>query len=307
VEKALSDKRLEQLSADFGKACGHVQFRGRWEPPQVVAEALGEKMTEIVHDNGRNIGSALAISPDQIELVRKTIAQGATDDELRLFLYDCQRRGVHPLDRLVHFTKRGGKYTPVTGIDFMRTRAHASGACAGISDAEFEGDPGSPDFQATVTVKRIVQGIICDFTGTARWSEYFPGDQGGFMWKKMPHTMLGKCAEALTLRKGFPEQLAGLYAREEMDQATTTEIEPLRITTKRGTLKEVEPTAAARARFFDAMRDLGLIAHPVEWIKERCQNYLQRDLGSILEVKPDEWDHATEMLRAEYTLPGRET
>ena len=43
------------------------------------------------------------------------------------------------------------------------------------------------------------------------------------MWLKMPHTMLGKCAEALALRKGFPKQLAGLYAREEMEQAGPVE------------------------------------------------------------------------------------
>jgi hypothetical protein len=43
------------------------------------------------------------------------------------------------------------------------------------------------------------------------------------MWDKMPHTMLAKCAEALALRKGFPRQLAGLYAKEELDQAVGLE------------------------------------------------------------------------------------
>lgn len=162
--------------------------------------------------------AAPPITTDQMDLIRKTVAKDATPDELKLYLYDCQRQGVHPLDRLIHFTKRGGRYTPVTSIDFMRIQAHGTGECLGISDPEFETAPGNP-LWATVTVKRLVQGQVAVFTATARWMEYFPGEQSGHMWKKMPHTMLGKCAEALALRKGFPKQLAGLYAREEMDQA----------------------------------------------------------------------------------------
>lgn len=169
----------------------------------------------------RDNGTALAaptITPDQMDLIRKTVAKDATPDELKLYLYDCARQGVHPLDKLIHFTKRSGKYTPVTSIDFMRIQAANTGECLGISDPVFVAGPKSPEeFAATVTVKRIVQGQVAEFTATARWSEYKP-DQA-FMWQKMPHTMLGKCAEALALRKGFPKQLAGLYAREEMDQA----------------------------------------------------------------------------------------
>jgi phage recombination protein Bet len=159
----------------------------------------------------------IEVTSEQHELIRRTIAKDSTNDEMALFVYDCTRRGVHPLDRLIHFTKRGGKYTPVTGIDYMRQRAAKTGECVGISDPVFSGEFLGNDFQATVTVYRLVKGVKAEFTATARWEEYYP--ENAFMWDKMPHTMLGKCAEALALRKGFPEETGGLYLREEMDQA----------------------------------------------------------------------------------------
>jgi len=172
---------------------------------------------------------APSVTPDQMDLIRRTIAQGATDDELKLYLFDCARQGVHPLDKLVHFTKRSGKYTPITSIDFMRIRAADTGEMAGSDDPVFynfneNAEPIPYPVSATVTVYRLTQGQRFSYTATARWSEYKP-ETNDFMWRKMPHTMLGKCAEALALRKGFPRQLAGLYAKEELDQSDGPKIE----------------------------------------------------------------------------------
>lgn len=171
--------------------------------------------------------TAPAVTAGQLELVKRTVANGATADELKLYLYDCARQGVHPLDKLIHFTVRKNqkgerKYTPITSIDFMRIRAADTGEYAGSDDATFRGVKAGDDFEATVTVWRMVDHQRCPFTATARWTEYKP-DKDDFMWRKMPHTMLAKCAEALALRKGFPKQLAGLYAKEEMDQAGPSE------------------------------------------------------------------------------------
>lgn len=169
---------------------------------------------------------APVVTDEQKAVVKNTIAKGATDEELSLFIHDCLRRGVHPLDKLIHFTKRGGRYVPITSIDFLRMQADRTQCYAGY-ESVFSGVPATQDFTCSVIVKKIVNGAICTFTGTARWSEYYPGDgpEGG-MWRKMKHNMLEKCAEALALRRAFPA-LNGLYTREEMDQSVKIEKVPL--------------------------------------------------------------------------------
>src|SRR5262245_57124311 len=150
-----------------------------------------------------------------LALIKRTVAPGATDDQLAMFIHDCNRRGVHPLDKLIVFTNAGGKYTPITTIDYMRSRAAESGEMAGSDDALFISE-GSKPSNATVTVYRLTNGARYAYSATARFQEYYRNTP---TWNHMPHTMLAKCAEALALRKAFPHQLAGLYTREEMHQA----------------------------------------------------------------------------------------
>lgn len=169
-----------------------------------------------------------AWTDEQVELIKNTVAKNATDDELKLFLYTAKRTGLDPLTKQIHFVKRGfgdkAQMTVQTGIDGYRAIAERTGQLAGIDDAVFEGD--SPTDQhptkATVNVYRMVKGLRVAFVASARWEEYAPQGNQAFMWKKMPYLMLGKCAEALALRKAFPNDLTGLYTNEEMAQADTS-------------------------------------------------------------------------------------
>lgn len=173
------------------------------------------------HEGGRL--PSLTFTTEQVELIKRTVAQKATNDELALFLHTCKRTGLDPLVRQIHFVKRKSKHGPdratfQVGIDGYRLVAQRTNECGGNDDPIFD-DEATPR-KATVTVYRIVNGVRCPYTATARWDQYHPGDgPEGFMWRKMPHLMLGKCAEALALRKAFPAELSGVYTHEEMQQA----------------------------------------------------------------------------------------
>ena len=76
----------------------------------------------------------------QIATIKETVASGATDNELKLFLYQCSRTGLDPLSKQIHFIKRGGKATIQTGIDGFRAIAERTGQYAGNDDYLFNND-----------------------------------------------------------------------------------------------------------------------------------------------------------------------
>lgn len=170
-------------------------------------------------------------SQEQINLIKSQIAPKATDDELKLFVYQAKRTGLDPLARQIYAihrkTKDGnGNYvdrmTIQTSIDGFRVIAERSGDYAGQDEPLFLRDTEDAPY-CKVTVYRFRGDVRYPAAvGVAFWKEYVQTDREGKpsgMWAKMPRTMLAKVAEALALRKAYPQDLSGLYTGDEMQQA----------------------------------------------------------------------------------------
>lgn len=161
------------------------------------------------------------------------VAKGASDNELKLFLYQCQRTGLDPLTRQIYCLFRSiknkdtqqyeRKMSIQTSIDGFRVIAERTGTYGGQDEPVFIEGENLP-ICAKVTVYRFrgdqrYQAAV----GVAYWAEYVPQANQDAMWRKMPHNMLAKVAEALALRKAFPQDLSGLYTSEEMAQSGQNE------------------------------------------------------------------------------------
>lgn len=225
------------------------------------------KIIEKVIEN-REIAPADAfgkLSRPQLELIKRTVAKGASDDELRLFIQVCKGASLNPFLKQVFLVPRwdsvaGREVRAIqVSIDGFRAIAESSGVYAGNDDPIYDGETeinipagktsvakklNVPN-KATVTVYKMVEGSRYAFTATARWSEYYPGPKMGFQWHIRPYLMLGKCSEALALRKAFPKLLSGMYAQEEMDKGQGEVNEGEKATNGFQTLKNAMSNAGA--------------------------------------------------------------
>lgn len=163
----------------------------------------------------------LTFSDDQLKLIQTQIAKDCTKDELALFLYQCKRTGLDPLTRQIYAIKRSGRMTIQTSIDGFRVIAERSGTYAGQDEPVFtyKAD-GVSILKCVVTVYRFAHGQRYPAgVGVAFYDEYYPNPIN--LQKTLKHTMIAKVAEALALRKAFPQDLSGLYTGDEMQQANT--------------------------------------------------------------------------------------
>lgn len=183
----------------------------------------------------------IRFSDDQMKVITSTIAKGATPEELQLFVSTCTRTGLDPFLKQIYAVKRWDSREKrevmaiQVGIDGLRLIADRTGKYGGQDPIEWLDEngvwsevwTGSGDHPVAARTAVYRKDWSHKAPAVCRWDSYAQthGADAKLMpnWAKMPDVMLGKCAEALALRRAFPAEMSGVAAQVGYDYDPETE------------------------------------------------------------------------------------
>ena len=183
-----------------------------------------------------------------LELIKNTVAQDATEEELALFLYMASHYGLDPLLGEIYFAKipkrKGGKPEPtyiVSRDGYLKAAMRNPGYQGLNSFVVREGDIFEIDAEKAKVIHKFgtKRGKILGAWAIAYRKGYTPcvafvdfkeyAKPENFAWRKYPSAMIQKVAEVFVLRRQF--NISGIYIKEELDAATNN-VQEIRIPAK---------------------------------------------------------------------------
>ena len=250
-------------------------------------------------------------SGNQLSLIKRTVASDCSRDEFDLFIEVSRRVGLDPFRRQIYavvYSKDNPekrKMSIITGIDGFRAVA--------ARNKDYRPDEDEPDFKVNPELKGPTNPLGLErakvrcfklapdgewhpVVGVAYWDEFAPvkevweydTDQrkrvptGRYeldaksKWATMGRIMLAKCAEAQALRRGWPEDLSGIYAPEEMARADAIDVTPSDAAEHHETEERRKLVGSSRAIAFmwEAGAPLELV--PVGQLADRCLAFIEK-------------------------------
>lgn len=167
-------------------------------------------------------------SAEEVDTIRRTVAEGASDEELKMFLHLSQAYGLDPFAKDIWFIKAGGKPIIMTSRDGYLTIANRNPHFEGMeADVVYAGDT----FEKTKDGVRHVYGTqnrggpIGAYAVVSRDDRKMPTyvfapfkdyNKGSGTWRQYPHAMILKVAEAMALKRAF--SISGMVTQEELDE-----------------------------------------------------------------------------------------
>ena len=164
--------------------------------------------------------------------VKNYIAPGATDQEVLYFIELCKAQKLNPFVRDAYLVKYGSQPAQIiVGKDVFLKKAgenpNFNGLKAGIVVVDKNGDVKEREGSLKVPGDELIGGWCEVYLKNREYptkclvslDEYIQKKKDGTvnsMWSSKPCTMIRKVAQSQALREAFPNELRGLYEKEEM-------------------------------------------------------------------------------------------
>ena len=234
---------------------------------------------------------------DEIGLIHRTMMDKASKDDVAVFVATCERTGLDPFARQIMPQSRNSRtpdggwkttWTNIVTIDGLRKIAVDSGDYEGQEGPWWCGEDGewkevwtkkTPCFASKVLAHR--KNFRTGLVGIAKYESYVQKKKDGNpnqVWEQLGDHMTAKCAEALALRRAYPNEMAGLYTSDEMGRAMQEQPQPLVAHSEEQIEEDItwtEDDLANIRSMCDKLYDLlGVIGMPETEIGLRCKYYL---------------------------------
>ena len=189
---------------------------------------------QVVNTQQAQITNTIDFSQQELEVIKRTVAEGATDDEIMMFMHLCRTYCLDPFNREIWFIKYAKQGQDLKKVEptIMTSR-----------DGYLKIADRNPMFDGLVSdvvcqhdkFKRTIEGVEHEYSAnrgaiTGAYALVYRKDRkypiyvfapiaeyrgNSPIWSKYPSAMILKVAESMALKRAFT--VSGLVSKEEMD------------------------------------------------------------------------------------------